>query len=378
MLVVLCLIAVTILGKFVPAKFLFRYYIMAYILLATVSILQAKKKGLIIFKKFGRLRSFGSPMRFAAYVAALQVVLAISFGFIVGFGKSPYSFTVPALVTNLLFVFSSVVGIELSRSYILRSTERKIKSREALILTISSLYFAVAIYPAMQSLSPSPLSVLKFFGQRVIPLFSQQLFATLLAYIGGAYASITYFTILRAFEWFSPLLPDLDWTLNGFVATMAPVAGYFLLERELERGKRVKIAKESVSSWAATAAASILLIAFFSGAFGYHPAIVGSGSMQPAIDVGDIVVVQHVSPEELKVGDIVQYYSTEGYTITHRIIEIRETEEGEVFITKGDANEIADAPFTADRVVGKVIFVIPKLGYIPLVMRKLIRYYAGM
>ncbi len=378
MLVLIYLIAAALIADLVPPSFAFYYYILANSCLAVVTILMAKKMGIVFLKKFKWLRTFGNAAWLAAYVAAFQVVLAVSLGFIVGFGKSPYSFKPLPLATNALFVASSTIGIEFSRAYLLKRLDRKFRSKSTLVIVIALLYFALAVYGFRRSLVLSPLELLKFTGQRIIPTLSQQLFATLLAYIGGAYASIVYFAIVRAFEWFSPLLPDLDWTLSGFVNTLAPVVGYFLLEREIETRKRLRVAQESLSSWAATAAVSLLLLLFFTGTFGYHPAIVGSGSMRPVIDVGDIVVVQHVSPEELKVGDIVQYYSPEGYTITHRIIEIREGPEGKIFITKGDANEMADAPFTADRIVGKVVFVIPKLGYIPLAMRKLVRYYAGM
>jgi signal peptidase len=70
----------------------------------------------------------------------------------------------------------------------------------------------------------------------------------------------------------------------------------------------------------------------------YEP--VYTGSMEPAIPVGSVVVIKPANPETLKVGDII-CFKTEAEspkTVTHRIIGI--TSQG--FITKGDANEDPD------------------------------------
>ena len=93
----------------------------------------------------------------------------------------------------------------------------------------------------------------------------------------------------------------------------------------------------------------------------YEP--VYSGSMEPAIPVGSIVVIKPVDPETLTIGDIICFKieSESPTTVTHRIINI--TAQG--FITKGDANEDPDTWIVKkENVVGKVIATIPYLGYL--------------
>ena len=91
----------------------------------------------------------------------------------------------------------------------------------------------------------------------------------------------------------------------------------------------------------------------------YEP--VYTGSMEPAIPVGGIVVIKPVDPETLRIGDVICFRLSEPTSITHRIINI--TEEG--FITKGDANEDPDTWIVKkENVVGKVIATIPYLGYL--------------
>jgi len=93
----------------------------------------------------------------------------------------------------------------------------------------------------------------------------------------------------------------------------------------------------------------------------YEP--VYSGSMEPAIPVGSIAVIKPTNPETLKINDIICFRieSESAITVTHRIIDI--TNEG--FITKGDANEDPDQWIVRkENVVGKVIAVIPYIGYL--------------
>jgi signal peptidase len=98
----------------------------------------------------------------------------------------------------------------------------------------------------------------------------------------------------------------------------------------------------------------------------YEP--VYTGSMEPAIPVGSIVVIKPADPETLKVGDIICFKieSESATTVTHRIINI--TSQG--FITKGDANEDPDQWIVAkENVIGKVIAVIPYIGYLGYFVR---------
>jgi signal peptidase len=109
---------------------------------------------------------------------------------------------------------------------------------------------------------------------------------------------------------------------------------------------------------------AILLLIFFRpislwGDTRYDP--VFTGSMAPVIPVGGLVVIKPVDSATLRPGDIICFKFSEKISITHRIINI--TNEG--FVTKGDANENPDQ-YTVKKedVVGKVLLVIPFLGYL--------------
>lgn len=102
---------------------------------------------------------------------------------------------------------------------------------------------------------------------------------------------------------------------------------------------------------------------------GDHTFVVLTGSMAPAIAVGDIVVVERVDPAAIAVGDVVTFLpADDALPVTHRVVAVTETEAGErLFATKGDANEVADAdPVPASSLYGRVRLVVPALGHVLL------------
>lgn len=95
--------------------------------------------------------------------------------------------------------------------------------------------------------------------------------------------------------------------------------------------------------------------------FGSEIMVVLSGSMSPTFDTGSIVAVKPVTFEEIKQGDIITFKDVDERTVTHRVLEINNGE----LVTKGDANDGKDStPVSKDRVVGKVQYWVPLIGYL--------------
>ena len=89
------------------------------------------------------------------------------------------------------------------------------------------------------------------------------------------------------------------------------------------------------------------------GVFGIKPVIVLSGSMEPVIQTGDMIFLHSTDPARLQTGDVICYLDS-GQAITHRIVGIREGEDGQVrYVTQGDGNNTADRQaVSADQVQG--------------------------
>ena len=92
---------------------------------------------------------------------------------------------------------------------------------------------------------------------------------------------------------------------------------------------------------------------------GNAPLIVLTGSVDPTIKAGDLIVTKKVDAKDVKVDDVISFFDPEGNgssIVTHRVIgiEIDET-SGEIFFrTQGDNNDIADmTPVSEKNLVGR-------------------------
>lgn len=128
---------------------------------------------------------------------------------------------------------------------------------------------------------------------------------------------------------------------------------------------KLKIIKNTIYTLALLVmlSGSILVIAGRFGIGGIRALVVQSGSMEPTIGTKSIVIT--VPTTQLNQGDVVTFKQSGRDTVlvTHRIVEIAESDEGKIITTKGDANEDADPEKVPQSdVVGKVIFSIPLIG----------------
>lgn len=94
---------------------------------------------------------------------------------------------------------------------------------------------------------------------------------------------------------------------------------------------------------------------------------VQTGSMAPAIQPGDAVLVEKVGLKTLRIGDVISFHSIGSgqvgpSLITHRIVEL-DVHKG--FIqTRGDNNVTADQPIDVTLIVGRVTRLLPNMGYL--------------
>lgn len=110
--------------------------------------------------------------------------------------------------------------------------------------------------------------------------------------------------------------------------------------------------------------------------------VISSGSMEPVLYKGDIVVIDY-NPSSIEVGDIIVYKAAwfENKSVIHRIIAKQSSNDDTLYIIKGDNNDIQDPyPISRNQIISKVVmidskpFVIPKIGYISLWIQEIPKY----
>lgn len=103
--------------------------------------------------------------------------------------------------------------------------------------------------------------------------------------------------------------------------------------------------------------------------FGVGATVVLSGSMEPTLSTGDLLII--AEQESYGVDDVVVFQSNR-MAVVHRIIEIKEeTVEGEdgeelqmLAVTQGDANNTPDDPIQMSQIKGTVVLRVPLVGYL--------------
>lgn len=101
-----------------------------------------------------------------------------------------------------------------------------------------------------------------------------------------------------------------------------------------------------------------------------------SGSMEPSIRTGDVIIVQPLTQpaEQVRDGDIITFRTREkaDMLITHRVIgTVKVNGQPTAFVTRGDANEVKDlSTVLPEQVVGRYQWRVPYFGYISAFIRK--------
>lgn len=111
--------------------------------------------------------------------------------------------------------------------------------------------------------------------------------------------------------------------------------------------------------------ATLLIISIFPISGNFQVKTVLSGSMEPAIKTGSIIVIKPV--KEYKIGDVICFglISKTKTPITHRILDIEIAQGIPSYVTKGDANNIEDTRAVKEAdIIGKVLFSVPYVGYL--------------
>lgn len=92
---------------------------------------------------------------------------------------------------------------------------------------------------------------------------------------------------------------------------------------------------------------------------GYAVLEVATGSMEPTIHVGDLIII-NTKEKNYKEQDIITFYDTNGSFVTHRIISL----DKDKMVTKGDNNNTEDEELSTKNIVGKYVGKISGVGII--------------
>ncbi len=291
-----------------------------------------------------------------------------------GLGKSPYDHSLKGVFINIFLVGSVLIGREFIRNYLVNIFAKK---ENYYVFIIIAVFMTFTSFPINKFFDIRGYEeIVKFIAQYGAPEFSKNLLATYFAFLGGPLPAIIYLGVLKGFHWLSPVLPNLKWITAAFIGILCPAFSLTIMQniylKEAKLIKRKDIEK-SPAGWIITSLISIFIIWFSVGVFPVYPSVIATGSMEPMIEPGDVILVEKITNMEeinnLKKNDIIQF-KRENILISHRIIKVIKKEGTLSYRTKGDNNTGSDADLVKpEQIKGIIVKVIPKIGWPTLLIK---------
>jgi signal peptidase len=302
----------------------------------------------------------------AVVFIALRYVVALVIG---ALGISPYDRSLQGLFINFFNILPPLIAREIIRAYTLNTAIRRSSYSKLLIPVITVLLSLFDINLIRAEVLSDFQSWFIYFAGEVIPNILESSLLTVLAICGGAAASITYEATLSVYMRILPLLPSLPWIAEGAVGMLIPVIMALLIWEWHKTNSGGRVHKESKSAvpMAILTSPLIALIWFVVGVFPVYPSVILTGSMEPEIHPGDVVLIRKFKSEQeiyaLAEGDVINF-SRGDFSITHRIAELLFDEHGNIsFLTKGDNNIAPDVqPVLPSELNGIVREIVPRVG----------------
>ena len=330
-----------------------------------------------------RRDGFASSLQFKIVVATLalfSIVTTLFVGTLTELGKSPYIHEPLPLFFNLFYGITRALAFEFTRGVLVaRFFRNKSGVKVAVNFLLISAFFTIITISPFKFLSlESNIEIVKFINVDVFPVFVENILLTQIVYMANPETSLIYKLLITGFLYTSPVLPNLPWTLKStlsiaIVLVSLIILGSLKVTRKFGslRGEEIRPKKYL---WIVPVIFMMLLI---SGALGIKPYVIVSGSMEPTLNVGDVVFIEKSDFNEVGSSDIIAYYNGE-QIIVHRVVDIKVSNNDVVLKLKGDANENIDPiGVTEELFLGKVVFKVPKVGLIPIYLVSLFKAFTS-
>ncbi|MEM4485133.1 MAG: signal peptidase I [Sulfolobales archaeon] len=309
-------------------------------------------------------------IRDAINIGLTLVVLLMFLGLPLGFYYKMIS--VESLLVNAMLLAIKISAAEVARA----SVMVLVSSRRFLKLVAGSIAGLLFGYTFS---SNRLIDLLIPYGglltiSNSVPQIIYSILVTEIHILGGLYPALVFRLVLDGFWRLSPYTPSLS--SLGAVSSVALSLVYIFAmvimpSYDKIKGSSKSIFRSSSIRRAASVAADITVFAViillsYSLYAGIIPLVIISGSMEPALGIGDIALILRIrNPSEVNIGDVIAFWY-EKQVLIHRVINIT----GDGFVTKGDAVSSPD-PFEVktNHLIGRVVGSIPKIGWVAIILR---------
>ena len=296
-------------------------------------------------------------------------VITYAIGFIFGFNKNAYSMEIPTIISNIISPIIVLISIELIRYIFIENNKFSKQS-------IGFIVFAITIFEICINVRFADFNNIRVMyiitTTIIIPIIVKNIVFSYLTYNVGYKPVLLYRVVLDLYIYIIPIIPAFNDYFTSVIGIVYPILLYVYTSRiidEYYNGYEYDFSINKVR-WTDIPYLIFLfgLVLLVSGKGPYTIMGVGSDSMGPYINKGDVVILKDYNyKNKLKKGDIIAFNDKEakdGRVVIHRLVEIKKEKGKTYYITKGDANNSTDDTMTtSSNIVGVVKFRIKYLAY---------------
>lgn len=303
----------------------------------------------------------------------LYYLITYILGLYLGFTKTGYSLKLMSILNHIWPVIVTIPLIEIIR-YIFLTKGSNYKSILLLVIINTTL---IDITLLINSYS---YGTLYFILLVLVPSIAKNILLSYITFKVGYKPSIIYRLMFEIPIYILPIFPSFGLYIESLLKLSFPLIIIFTINRNFINTRNIEITGKKKSSLfkniilLITILLLISIITLTSGAIKYYAVTIGSESMVPTINKGDIVIVEkEIDTNILKEGDIL-VFKHDNIIMVHRIIKIMIINDEKYFYTKGDNNDSEDGyPITNSQVVGLYLCRIPYLGYPTVELNELLK-----
>lgn len=298
-------------------------------------------------------------------VLLVAFLLYYLFGILIGFYRIDNYYNWYGVKTFLLPMLLIIILKEYLRYQMLNKSEG---SNLLIVVTLILFLFmdiSTAIYYENFS---SSYDTFMFLALTFLPKISRNIACSYISTKLGYKPNIVWLLVVELYVYLIPIVPNPNeyiLSIIRFVFPLIIMGKVYSLFDKLKDSEIVRnYKKENGLIFILPTLFVILVVYFTSGYFRYYAVAIGSGSMTPVINKGDVVIIENIedSFDKIENGQVIAF-KHDNVMVVHRIVNILEKEGKYYFYTKGDANKDVDnfSVYEED-IIGVVNFRIPYIG----------------
>ena len=305
------------------------------------------------------------------------IIITNLLGVLVGFYRTIYNLSILSILKNTIPIILIIIISELIRYIIMTKGSRY---RAIQILTVV-IFVLLDMFIFIGSFNNMSKDAVKYIIAFILPSITKNIMLTYITSKVGYKPAILYRALFELPTYLLPIFPDFGLYAGSILQTISPVIllviTYYSFLR-LTPQKKVTKRNKRLDIITTIIIVSILLVIFAltSGWFKYYAITIGSGSMEPNINIGDVAIVTKLNNKEissLKEGQIL-VFNHENKMVIHRIVKIVQLNNEYYFYTKGDNNNAEDGyPIEVKDIIGTASVKIPYIGYPTLWLNNMVK-----